>query len=256
MRYSSLELCWKQVERVLGNILCHPILGHAVGKLYQDRLRHRGVWLDLKGIDPFIKAQLWWGKYELIEISFVQRYLRRDLDVVELGSSLGIVSAHIAARLGPGRRLVCIEANPYLLHHIPANVYLNRPDLALSVVHAAVYYGAPTVDLTLEQDTTASRVSESANGRSVTVPALPLGRLLSAHDIGDYVLVCDIEGAEAGIIECDSQALSACRQMLIELHDTHWDGRPYSIEAMAATLKDRHGFHLRAYDGPVCLFER
>jgi hypothetical protein len=36
----------------------------------------------------------------------VDRWLSPDLDVIELGSSIGVVSSHIRRRLNPERRLI------------------------------------------------------------------------------------------------------------------------------------------------------
>lgn len=50
-----------------------------------------------------IAAQLFWTFYERIEMDQIDAYLLPDLDVVELGSSLGVGTVLVARRLARGR---------------------------------------------------------------------------------------------------------------------------------------------------------
>lgn len=71
---------------------------------------------------PALVASIFWGLYESAEIRFVRRYLDPDLDCLELGSGIGLVSRVIAVSLRPGRRLVCVEPREDLLACARENV--------------------------------------------------------------------------------------------------------------------------------------
>jgi FkbM family methyltransferase len=242
--------------------LCHPAVGRFLSFAFSGRipsLRFRGFRLDTRApsVTPEIVAMIFWGIYESAEVRFVKRYLRSDLDVVELGSSLGAVSCHIALRQHAGRRLVCVEANVNLVPVLQRNVSANAAQ-SVDVVNRAIGYDGPTVRLELGSDNTTSRVmTAGAHDEAEEVPASTLSEILEEFGVcGDYALVSDIEGAEAGFIDQDPAALSRCRQMVIELHEIEDARGRVTIDDLAETLIKRHGFQLVDRHGAVCVFER
>ena len=46
--------------------------------------------------------------------------------------------------------------------------------------------------------------------------------------VGDFILVSDIEGAEAGMFDRDADALTRCRRMIVELHESTYGARSTS----------------------------
>jgi FkbM family methyltransferase len=233
-----------------------------ISAAFRDQVPSRGVRIDTSSpsVLPSIKAALFWGIYESAEARFVTRYLRRDLDILELGSSLGVISAQIARRIGPSGKLICVEANPHLISVIEKNVRQNCALTRGRVVHGALPYdgGAQQshVAFAINADNTTSRLAGGDAGMEVVqVPALTVEGLLKEHGIGEYALVSDVEGAEIGFIENDGE-LSLCRQLIIELHETNWRGRHYTVEKMRETLERRHEFRVRAQHGPVFVFEK
>ena len=85
---------------------------------------------------------------------------------------------------------------------------------------------------------------------TLSVPAIGLPALISAHGIGDDVLVADIEGAEAGLLVADAPALHGCQMMIAELHD-----KVYAVADMIR-LTEATGFRMRDRYGDVCMFRR
>ncbi len=244
----------------VAELLSRPAVGRVVGAVLRDRIPIRGCVIDTRdgGIAPAVKAMLLFRLYESAEIRFVQRLLRTDLDVVELGGCLGVVSSQIARRLQRGRRLVTVEPNPRLGEVIRRNVLANAPDALLTVVSAAIDYSAdgPQTTLALGEANIDSALATGAETRpSVRVPATTLGRVLADHGMDEFVLVSDIEGAEAGMLQRDGDSLAKCKQVLIELHPTTFEGRPVSVEDMLAGLR-RLGFRQVESYGPVFAFRR
>jgi hypothetical protein len=91
--------------------------GHVIGALTRNRVRHQGLRFDVRSEDfsPRVRAQMFWGAYEGAETRMIRRFLRDSTTVVELGSSLGVTTAHVAAVMAPRGHLVCVEANPRLV---------------------------------------------------------------------------------------------------------------------------------------------
>jgi FkbM family methyltransferase len=261
-RETTLEspVRFKLLKEVAARILVSETTGMLIGRVLRDRIPCRGCAIDTSepAVSGVVKAMLLLRMYESAEQRFVARYMRTDLDVVELGSSLGVVTSQIARRLQRGRRIVAVEANDTLLSIIRANVNINAPQVALEVVHGAIdYSGAAEVELVLGPYSFAGHVgSERPGVRSRRVQALTLRKVLMDHSLGDYVLVSDIEGAEVGFIAEEREALGRCRQLLCELHEARRGDRVYSAADLSHLLRSSHGFRLRDHFGNVCVFER
>lgn len=243
-------------------VLYRPWLGNLAAALFHNRIPCQGCVIDTcsAAIVPRVKAKLFLRRYEYEEIAFVKRYLRPDLDAVDLGSSLGVVSAHIARKLEPDRQLICVEADPSLLDTIQVNVCCNAPHVRLTVIHGAVEYPPDHrthVKLALGFDNLVSRIVEDGvNSDWILVPVITLSEILRAHGLKDYALVSDIEGSEVGLLQQEDAALVHCQQIIVELHKTSRAGQQITARELYDMLQDRHGLKMRDYSGQVFVFER
>ena len=117
----------------------------AVRRLMGGRVGNRGSRIDTNNpaVTPWVRTLVYWDMYETAELRFVQRYLPSDLDVVELGGSIGVVASQIARRLEPGRQLISVEANPQIVNLLRENIGKNGPQIRATVVHGGRrLYGA------------------------------------------------------------------------------------------------------------------
>lgn len=261
VRNAGRKLLPSRVRRFIVQSLCSPAVGDAIFRHYGGMIPSRGLVFDTTGTDVprFVVPRLLWGFYESGEIEFVCRYLDPAADVVELGSCIGVVSAHVARRQRRDRKLVCVEANPRLINTIRSNLDLNVPGNTASVVNAAVdYSGARSIRFELSGDAVSSRISdgEVEVEFAVEVATVRLDDLRTRYELGDYALICDVEGAEAGFIFGPPGILDGCRQIIIELHPVMIGSRRYTVNELAAALCERHGFDLRAHRGDVYYFDR
>jgi len=237
--------------------LCHPLVGTLVGRWYKDRIPdRRGCTIRTPPpVAPAVKAMLFWKMYESAEVRFVDRYLRADLDVLEVGASIGVVGSHIARRLGENHKLVCVEANPTLMAILEENVRSNAPRARLSFRNAAIAYaGTAEVELTFGETNLGGALGKKGDDR-VRVKAATLSDVIHEEAIGDFCWVSDIEGAESGVILEDRSALERCKQIIIELHNTDVKGRRVTFGEMASWLVDK-GFQTTARYGPIYVFDR
>ena len=209
---------------------------------------------------PRIKAKLFLRGYEPVEINFVKKYLCPDRDVIDLGSSLGVVTSHVGRKLRAGRRVICVEANPQLPDIIRANVMRNAPHVQLKIVSGAVDYSPDQrefVELALGFDNLVAHIVEDdAVPHGISVPVISLSEIIRHYKIDEYTLVSDIEGSEVGLLEMDGAALARCRQMIIELHHTVRHERIIRAEAVAADLRRKHGFRQIDRRAQVYVFEK
>lgn len=215
-----------------------------------------------KDAPAWLNAMLFFGAYESAEIRFVQRYLGSDLDVVELGSSIGVVACEISNKLAGKRKLICVEANEQIFEVLRRNVLSNAPNQEVHFVQGAIdYSGNSTVDFAMGDSSLSSHVNngkeqDSASMCQQLVLAVTLSGLLESHGISDYVLVSDIEGAEIGLFHHDRQALAHCRTMIIELHETTYNGEKYTVQDLIDLLVKSTGMVMHDHYGQVYVFTR
>ena len=167
-----------------------------------------------------MKRQVMNGTYEEPERQLVERHLNPNLPVIELGGSLGILSAYVNRMLAPGVPYTIVEGNGALIETCRENAASTRPDGPLSVIHAACAYGGDTVTFTQSQNTLGNRVDTQAKAgeRLIRVPARTLSSLAGEQTKGGYTLIMDIEGGELDVMEKDGGAFAQCRLAIIEIH--------------------------------------
>lgn len=172
-------------------------------------------------VAPSLLARLDSGMYEEKEISLIRRFLPPGSDVLELGASMGVVSAFILG-LTP-RRLVSYEAVPELAARARQVVAHNHRADNWELVNAAVV-PRPAPTATFHWNPAVSDSGSLASGRGmseVVVSALTLGQILDRHGFGPGAwLVMDIEGAEHDVIRHVGVELDRLDGLILEAHDT------------------------------------
>jgi FkbM family methyltransferase len=161
--------------------------------------------------------------YEGEERGLVQKFVRSDDSVLEIGGCLGVVSCVTNKLLRDKTRHVVVEGNPYCIPAICRNREINQcgflvEHCALSNQRELTFYLQPTSILS---GSTQSLMSASGQRRSRTAVRVP-GRTLEELDAryGPFsALVMDIEGAELEALEPAAAALKKYRVVIIELHE-------------------------------------
>ena len=245
---------------IADQLVCHPFVGRFLARAYKGFIPSRGfrIFTENRFITPAIKASLFWGLYEKPEIQFIRSFLRKDLDTIELGSSLGVTSCYIRQALQPTARLICVDANPHLIDLIRLNLENNHLQ-NFSVLNAAIdYSGAKEARLELGPRNTDCKLvrNQQSVDQYCQVPTTTLSQILGEYKIEDYTLVSDIEGAEAEIILKDKMSLRRCRQIIIEVHDVKLDGQDFTVDDLKRSIMTEHGFNLVAEYRRVFVFNK
>jgi FkbM family methyltransferase len=190
--------------------------------------------------------------YESAEIRLVERELRPDRPVVELGSSLGVLASHITSRLGPNTIYVGVEADPALVASARKNL-LRHARCRWTLLHAAVvpegsedtaHFAAGESSLT-----GIVRPKSIAQIDSVIVPTTTLREIRARFALPQWVLVMDVEGMEHEIL--DSSSLDGCIQIIAEFHNR--GGR--SVQDLVSDLVTL-GFVIDQVDGNIYALSR
>jgi len=250
----------RQVSKVrIGHALSNPLLGSVISHVCRNRIRNKGVIIDTSapGFTSVDKAKLAFGIYEGAEIRFIREHLKGCIKVLELGASLGVTAAHILDVAAPGAELVCIEANPNVLATLrdTTAAAAEKAGATVRIIHGAVSPDpadrSQQVALTLGRSHLGSQAGaahDTPPRRQLVVPAVDLAEVI--QDWTEYSLVCDIEGAEAGLILTAEPVLTGASRLVIELHETVYRRKPVSVADLKNALL-KIGFSPVAENGRV-----
>jgi FkbM family methyltransferase len=248
---------WVGLKRLVASVIQSGPIGDAISWFYGDVIPFHGIPIDVSqsGIPAANKAALWWGMYESAEYRFIKAFLFPNLPVIELGSSIGAISSAIAGQLDHGQRLICVEANPFLIPQLRKNLVRNASHLSAEVIHAAVCYEGESVRFGISANNLTSSIPGDPGAETTTVPAVTLKALIAQGDRGPYQLVADIEGAEIAFLLHDAESLRSCQVMVLELHHTQANGATHTPTDLEHLI-ERLGFHITARYGTVVACQR
>lgn len=194
-----------------------------------------------------VVSLLFFKKYEKEEIGLIKKHMRSDLPIMDLGTSIGAVAVHAAK--ASDNKIVCVEANPNLPSTIARNFETNDVSSdRFTIENCAIsdlQQGTRRCYFSSRGSNERGRICDANEEGAVVIPSIPLSKLVSKHIKKDYILISDIEGAEAAFLFHDEKSLENCRQLFIELHPVEWNGKKYSVPDMVDRIIEL-GFELEA----------
>jgi FkbM family methyltransferase len=203
-------------------------------------------------ITPVIRRAILEGQFETEEASQIPHIVRPGDRVLEIGAGIGFIST-LLSRECRVSHVLAVEANPFLLDYMERLHARNQVHKVRRV--NAVLTNDPVASATfyLRPEFWMGSLAPEPNPYTgtVRVPTMNLDRVLLEEAID--LVVCDVEGAEAGLFE--GANLSGVDRVFVETHD-HVTGLS-GVRRLFATM-DGHGF---VYDprhslGSVVLFQR
>jgi FkbM family methyltransferase len=200
-------------ERGLRAVACH---GWLKLKGRRNSVRLDNSRFRLEGIHGVSRIAMLDNSYELPERRAVSQYLRRDLPVIELGGSIGVVACVTNKLLKDQTAHLVVEANPLAIPHLERNKRLNR--CKFEIMNRAVAYGSDTVTFRPSSDMCGNSVTTPGDENPVTVPAARLGDLLRQRGFSRFNLVCDIEGMEHDLVANEADVLRSADTIIMETH--------------------------------------
>ncbi|MBS1666794.1 MAG: FkbM family methyltransferase [Bacteroidetes bacterium] len=223
-------------------------------------IRTKNGFLSVKNQSTYIQALIFWDIYENPERRAIRKYLRKDTTIIELGASLGVVTLALCKWIDGKQKIYSVEANPKLLPNLLQTKSLNQLH-TLEIINSAIdYSGNKTISFSIDANNLGSS-KESPEGQTnsnalVTVEAMPLHDLISKYDIGEYVLVSDIEGAEVEILvsETDARVFENCKQIVFELHQTSYKGKQYTQQNLADLVVEKFNMQVLYQSGNIWVF--
>ncbi len=188
-----------------------------LAKGHKDNIRLDGCIFSLKDIsDGATRVELITGNYESAERRAVARYLQRDLPVVELGGSMGVVACVTNKLLKDRKAHLVVEANPLAIPHLEHNRQLNR--CLFEIVNCAIAYGTESITFRPSTNMAGSSITRPGEESPVTVNAVPLRKLVHDRGFNRFSLVCDIEGLEYDLVCHEGDVLKNADTIVMETH--------------------------------------
>jgi FkbM family methyltransferase len=208
----------KKLKIIIVNLLTCQIIGRLIAKFYNNLIPYYGVTINTSKISNYkTKALIFWKLYEKAEIHFVKKYITEKYDVIEFGSSIGVVSS-ILGKIINEKKLICVEANPNIIPILENNLKINHIK-NFKIYNCAL--GNPsekTSNFEFGSSNTTGKIS-SALDNNALVENITLQKIIKQNKIGKYNIVCDIEGAEYFLIKYNFKELEKCNILIIEVHD-------------------------------------
>lgn len=244
------------LKKFISNLLKIPSVGKAIRLFFDDKIPFSGIsiFTDSHEVSNAVVSSIFFRFYESAEVRFVKRYLKPNIPVVELGSSIGVVSCQIAEL--SNSLIICVEANPKLLPLLGKNLEFNGYK-NYKIISGAVDYESKGNFSFFEvgKENVLGRLTKSKNAGTIIVPNITLNKILEENKIDDYILVSDIEGSEIQFLLHDAEALRKCRQMIIELHFSEYENTMYEVNDLLKIISKLGFSKVDAY-GNNYVFEK
>ena len=238
-----------KIKLVIAKILCNRFTGALIASVCRNKISYFGkiiVNTNNQLVTPYIKSLIFWGLYEKSEAKSVLKYLDKDMDVIELGSSLGVISSLIGKSIS-NRKLVCVEANPELLPIIDQNLRLNNIE-NYTILNIGVGNKNDVLWFVPGRHSTHGKMTDIEQYNAIKIPILHLSDLLISEKINNFNLVCDIEGSEIDIILSDPESLQKCNIIIIETHLVQRKSKQYTPEDIKKLIQNLGFECIYSYD--------
>ena len=246
------------IKRQIGNVLTSGTVYQWLVKpeINNGFLKISLGYLCVKDQSPYLQSLIYWKIYERSEVKLIRSFLKNNIPVVEFGASLGMTSFTICSTVNKNIPVISVEANPKLFYNL--NETKNKNNLSnLSLICAAVdYSGASIIDFILDESNLGSHKGISRN--SVSVPTIKLSDIIIKNKLKEFCLVCDIEGAELEMFinETNTEVISGCRQIIIELHPASYNGRHYARAEINDIILEKFKMRTVLTDGKTWVYEK
>ena len=195
--------------------------------------------ISSKQIRGKIVSLLYFNKYEKEELEMIQNHMGTDLPIIDLGSSLGVVATTAACLSND--RILCVEANPKLTDIISTNLLKNGVnEHAFSVLNGAICDKGQvenSIYFSSRGSNELGRICSPDTKGAIKVDTVLLSEVVATNVEEDFILISDIEGAEAAFLFSDSSALENCNQLFIELHPVNWNGTDLQVKDLQKQIE-------------------
>lgn len=223
-----------QIKLIVAKILVNDFTGKLIAILFSNKIPFHNLRIDISNlvIRKRIAASLYFKTYESAEVRFISKYLKNyDGTIVELGSSIGVVSSTLA-KANPKAALFSFEADQRFIPIIENNFKINAISNANcfnEIIGASGYEFVPGEDNTMGK---ISKTDVASN------KMCSLSQLMTKYNFSEFVLVSDIEGAEYFVLNEDDTIFKGIPLLIIELHPIEIENNLISVDDLKTRIEN------------------
>ncbi len=219
-----------RMKKAIAKLLQISFIGKIIRILMNNSIKYKGLIISTrsKEISNSAVSSLFFNMYESCEIRFIQKYLNRNIESIEIGSSIGVTGSMIGSI--SSERIILIEANNTLIPILKQNANANIDNY--EIVNAVIDYSdkrEKTLFRIGETNISGQLSENNISSKNIEIPITTLSIIKSQYKIDKYNLICDIEGAEVGLFIEENSIFNDCDVLIIELHKTIYKNRGYTI---------------------------
>lgn len=201
------------------------------------------------------------GTYEAAEREILRDVLYPGAQVIEMGGSIGILSAVVSKGIGKKGRLISVEASKRLTAY--SKTWLEElGNVVVETGFALPVLEAPKQLSVRSFDESAGSLGgivkfdvDKENSSFKKNDIFDLKSIIDKHNVKPELLIVDIEGSETILMTIPPQIPSSVQMILIELHpglyERHEEDETKIIDAIC-----REGFEVRRKKQSSYLFKR
>ena len=219
-----------RMKKAIAKLLQISFIGKIIRILMNNSIKYKGLIISTrsKEISNSAVSSLFFNMYESCEIRFIQKYLNRNIESIEIGSSIGVTGSMIGSI--SSERIILIEDNNTLIPILKQNANANIDNY--EIVNAVIDYSdkrEKTLFRIGETNISGQLSENNISSKNIEIPITTLSIIKSQYKIDKYNLICDIEGAEVGLFIEENSIFNDCDVLIIELHKTIYKNRGYTI---------------------------
>jgi FkbM family methyltransferase len=172
-----------------------------------------------------IKLLMFFKLYEREEIKIV-KYLDKNIDVIEAGGGIGLISLYIRCQIGNKPKHLILEPNKFNHKTIKKNFLLNKVSFTKTKIYPCALSdldGKKVVYHIYESNfvNTISYTKSSNKFKKISqeiIETISINKLVKYNKIDKFQLVIDIEGGEFNVLAKNNEWLKKCNLIFFENH--------------------------------------
>jgi FkbM family methyltransferase len=203
------------------------------------KINYKGVKIEIPNeilkysINMPINERLEKGIYEKEELYLTSICVDENSKVLELGSSLGVLSCVINNMMTNKKDMVVVEANPKLIGVIENNRDINS--LEFTIINNCISYEEKEINFyyngislsgsLIERDIWVKNENKYGEYKKIKYKSITPELIEKEYNINFNTLVCDIEGYEYKLLKELYSYFINYKYMIVEFHDIPGENR-------------------------------
>lgn len=201
------------------------------------------------------------GNYEKEEIELILSIIKQEMNILEMGGSIGILTAVMANKIGPNGRIISIEASSKLTQY--SKLWLEELG-NVKVVNGFAFpvWDAPQIKITNFDEVTGNLggtisfdILDRNSNISKADKIFDIKRICREFAFNPNILVIDIEGSEIIMANQPLNLPSTIQYIIIEFHDWYYSDKKNDEQKIKKSILN-DGFNLIKSQSSVYLYGR